>query len=62
MTRRYTLSILIWHLELREKGIDVPFQNIYFLTRRGLERFLKRHEEEFTNYSLSYGVEQLWFW
>lgn len=60
--KKFTPSILIWHLELKEKDSEIAFQNIYFLTRKGVERFLKKHENELINYSWSYGCEQLWFW
>lgn len=61
---KWTPSIVIWQLDLREKGKDECFQSLYFLTKRGVERFLKKHEKEIEEQELSWslGGEQLLFW
>lgn len=64
MKDKWTPSILIWQLDLKESGKDEPFQSIYFLTRRGVERFLKKHKKEMEEENIVwfYGGERLWFW
>lgn len=59
---KYTPSIMIWNLELKEIDSKIPFQNIYFLTHKGIERFLEKHKNELIDCSWSYGAERLWFW
>ena len=60
MKNKWTPSIVIWQLDLSDKnGI---FQNEYFLTKRGVKRFLKIHEKEIKEQNLSWslGGVQLW--
>lgn len=52
--------ITIWNLELRSKGSNVVFQNVYFLTRKGVKRFLKKHEDELIDCNWNCGGVQLW--
>ena len=59
---KFTPSIIIWQLDLEdENGI---FQNEYFLTKRGVERFLKIHKEEMEEQNIKWccGGVQLWLW
>ena len=59
---KFTPSIIIWQLDLRdENGV---FQTEYFLTQKGVRRFLEVHKKEIEeqNVEWSYGGEQLWLW
>lgn len=55
-------SIIIWQLDLKDD--DICVQTFYFLTKRGVKRFLKIHKNEIEeqNLSWSWGGEQLWLW
>ena len=56
-------SIIIWKLELTQKGFeDIP-QCFYFLTKGGVRRFLKRFESEIKeNFTWRWGGVPLWLW
>lgn len=60
--KKFTPSIIIWQLDLKEN--DVCFQSFYFLTKKGIERFLKIHKKEIEEQNLSWscGGIQLWLW
>ena len=62
--KKWTPSIIIWKLDLEEKGNGEYFQSLYFITQRGVKRFLKNHKKEIEEQDLSWswGGEQLWFW
>lgn len=64
MKNKWTPSIIIWHLEFGESEKDEPFQSLYFLTEKGVKRFLKMNKKEIEkeNMVYRYGGEQLWFW
>lgn len=64
MKNKWTPSIIIWHLELGESGKDESFQSLYFLTEKGVKRFLKMNKKEIEkeNMVYRYGGEQLWLW
>lgn len=57
-------NIIIYELELIEKGYEDFPQHFYFLTKGGLKRFVKRNklEENNKNYIWSWGGVQLWLW
>lgn len=57
---KYTPSILIWNLEIIYN--DNASQNIYFLSHRRAERFLKLHMSELDGCKYVLGGEQLWLW
>jgi len=61
--KKITPSIIIWHLELIDEEYE-SVQSLYFLTKRGVERFLKIHEKEIDEQKLKWccGGEQLWLW
>ena len=54
-------SIIIWDLELRDIEHETV-QHLYFLTKRGVERFVKNHGEEIKDLLWIYGGGQLWLW
>ena len=61
--KKYTPSIIIWRLDLEDEN-DMCFQTEYFLTEKGVKRFLKIHKKEIEeqNLSYTYGGVQLWLW
>lgn len=64
MKEKWTPSIRIWQLDLKEKVEEYPFQSLYFFTKRGAKRFLKTHEKEIKEDGIAWciGGERLWFW
>lgn len=63
MNNKWTPSIVIWQLDLSDEN-GICFQNEYFFTKKGVERFLKIHKKEIEeqNLSWSFGGVQLWLW
>lgn len=61
--KKFTPSIVIWHLELIDEEHECV-QSLYFLTKKGVERFLKVHEKEIDEQKLKWcwGGEPLWLW
>ena len=55
-------SKFIWELELIDKDTDVVIDRIHFLTKRGVRRFLKQHENQIKKDNMKYiwGGRQLW--
>lgn len=60
--KKFTPSIVIWNLELRDKEDETVLQNLYFLSYKRAKKFWEKHEAEMENYKVSLGGEQLWLW
>lgn len=60
--KKFTPSIVIWNLELRDKEDETVLQNLYFLSYKRAKKFCEEHEAEMEEYNVSLGGESLWLW
>ena len=55
------MSICIWQLEIFDKETHENVNSMYFLTRRGAQKYGAKREKEWEEYGQTYGGEPLYF-
>ena len=60
--KKFTPSIIIWNVELRDKEDDMVLQNLYFLSYKRAAKFVEKRKAELADYGVGIGGEPLWLW
>lgn len=60
--KKFTPSIVIWNLELRDKEDGTILLNLYFLSYKRAKKFWEKHEAELEECKVILSGEQLWLW